>query len=40
MKKPTAVGKAIHDEDAYRRLSGGEASFAGFFPAYRRVRHN
>ena len=32
---PAAVGKAIHDEDAYRRLSGGEASFDGFFPAYR-----
>ena len=31
-----AVGKAVHDEDAYRRLSGGEASLEGFFPAYRR----
>jgi hypothetical protein len=31
-----AVGKAIHDEDAYRRLSGGDASYDGFFPAYRR----
>jgi serine/alanine adding enzyme len=31
-----AVGKAIHDEDAYRRLAGGESvSFDGFFPAYR-----
>ena len=30
-----AVGKAIHDEDAYRRLSGGEGSYNGFFPAYR-----
>jgi serine/alanine adding enzyme len=30
-----AVGKAIHDQDAYRRLSGGEASYDGFFPAYR-----
>jgi serine/alanine adding enzyme len=30
-----AVGKAIHDEDAYRRLSGGETGFDGFFPAYR-----
>jgi lipid II:glycine glycyltransferase (peptidoglycan interpeptide bridge formation enzyme) len=30
-----AVGKAIHDEDAYRRLSGSEASYDGFFPAYR-----
>jgi serine/alanine adding enzyme len=32
---PAAIGKAIHDEDAYRRLSGGEASYDGFFPAYR-----
>ena len=32
---PAAVGKAIHDEDAYRRLSGGEPSYDGFFPAYR-----
>jgi len=32
---PAAVGKAIHDEDAYRRLSGGDASYDGFFPAYR-----
>jgi serine/alanine adding enzyme len=32
---PAAVGKAIHDEDAYRHLSGGEASYDGFFPAYR-----
>ncbi|HSB40000.1 MAG TPA: GNAT family N-acetyltransferase [Gaiellaceae bacterium] len=30
-----AVGKAIHDEDAYRRLSAGEAGYQGFFPAYR-----
>ena len=30
-----AVGKAIHDEDTYRRLSGGETGFDGFFPAYR-----
>jgi hypothetical protein len=30
-----AVGKAIHDEDAYRELSGGEAGYDGFFPAYR-----
>jgi serine/alanine adding enzyme len=33
---PAAVGKAIHDEEAYRRLSGGEAGYEGFFPAYRR----
>ena len=31
----SAVGKAIHDDDAYRRL-GGEG-FGGFFPAYRRA---
>ena len=31
----SAVGKAIHDEDAYRKL-GGEG-FDGFFPAYRRA---
>jgi serine/alanine adding enzyme len=31
----SAVGKAIHDDDAYRRL-GGEG-FDGFFPAYRRA---
>ncbi len=31
-----AVGKAIHDEGAYRELSGGEAGYEGFFPAYRR----
>ena len=30
-----AVGKVIHDEDAYRRLSCGDASYDGFFPAYR-----
>jgi serine/alanine adding enzyme len=30
------VGKAVHDEDAYRRLSGvDEIDLAGFFPAYR-----
>ena len=29
-----AVGKAIHDEDAYRRLSGTTTT-DGFFPAYR-----
>jgi len=30
------TGKAVHDEAAYRRLSGGgEIDFDGFFPAYR-----
>jgi hypothetical protein len=32
---PAAIGKAIHDEQAYRELSGGEAGYDGFFPAYR-----
>jgi hypothetical protein len=32
---PAAIGKAIHDEAAYRELSGSEAGFDGFFPAYR-----
>ena len=31
------VGKAVHDEAAYERLTGGPMSLAGFFPAYRRV---
>lgn len=34
-----AVGKAIHDKLAYRRLAGGDdasADASGFFPAYRR----
>ncbi|HEY8842793.1 MAG TPA: GNAT family N-acetyltransferase [Gaiellaceae bacterium] len=30
-----AVGKAIHDEEAYARLVGPEAGLDGFFPAYR-----
>jgi serine/alanine adding enzyme len=30
-----AVGKAIHDQNAYRELSGGESGYEGFFPAYR-----
>src|SRR6185437_4396761 len=34
---PAMLGKAVHDEDAYRRLSGSdEIEYAGFFPAYRR----
>jgi hypothetical protein len=33
------VGKLVHDEDAYRRLSGGaEIDLDGFFPAYRAPR--
>jgi hypothetical protein len=30
-----AVGKAVHDEAAYARLSGGATSLDGYFPAYR-----
>ena len=30
-----AIGKAIHDEQAYRRLGGATAGLDGFFPAYR-----
>lgn len=33
---PAALGKAVHDPDAYRRLSGSpEIDWEGFFPAYR-----
>lgn len=32
---PAAIGKAIHDEATYRELSGGDATYDGFFPAYR-----
>ena len=33
------IGKAVHDEAAYRELSGGEAvDSSGFFPAYRASR--
>ena len=30
-----AIGKAIHDEEAYRALAGPKAGLDGFFPAYR-----
>jgi serine/alanine adding enzyme len=30
-----AVGKAVHDEAAYRSLTEGDVGFEGFFPAYR-----
>jgi hypothetical protein len=30
-----AIGKAIHDESAYRELAGPGADLPGFFPAYR-----
>jgi serine/alanine adding enzyme len=34
---PAFLGKAVHDEDAYRALCGGsDVDFAGYFPAYRR----
>lgn len=29
------VGKVVHDEAAYARLSGGQKGLDGFFPAYR-----
>ena len=30
------IGKAIHDPAAYRELTGRDAGFEGYFPAYRR----
>jgi lipid II:glycine glycyltransferase (peptidoglycan interpeptide bridge formation enzyme) len=30
-----AIGKAIHDEQAYHKLAGAAAGVDGFFPAYR-----
>jgi hypothetical protein len=30
-----AVGKAVHDEAAYRELAGDDAGLDGYFPAYR-----
>jgi serine/alanine adding enzyme len=34
---PAKLGKAVHDAEAYRRLSGkDEIDYAGYFPAYRR----
>ena len=33
---PMAIGKAVHDPDAYRALGGDPGDLAGFFPAYRR----
>jgi hypothetical protein len=34
---PAFLGKAVHDADAYRSLSGShEIDYAGYFPAYRR----
>ncbi len=35
---PAYLGKAVHDEDAYRALSNvEEIDYAGYFPAYRRT---
>ncbi len=34
-----AVGKAVHDDEAYRRLSPPGAGHDGFFPAYRAAVH-
>jgi serine/alanine adding enzyme len=33
---PMAIGKAVHDAEAYRALGGDAAELSGFFPAYRR----
>jgi predicted N-acyltransferase len=34
---PAVLGKAVHDADAYRALSGNdEIDYTGYFPAYRR----
>jgi len=32
---PMAIGKAVHDPEAYSRLGGNPADLSGFFPAYR-----
>ncbi len=32
-----AIGKAVHDEAAYRALGGDPGDLSGFFPAYRRA---
>ena len=34
-KREFAIGKAIHDQAAYRELTGAAADAGGFFPAYR-----
>jgi hypothetical protein len=35
---PAYLGKAVHDEETYRTLSGvAEIDYAGYFPAYRRT---
>ena len=35
---PACLGKAVHDEAAYRRLTGSATvDYAGYFPAYRRA---
>jgi lipid II:glycine glycyltransferase (peptidoglycan interpeptide bridge formation enzyme) len=35
-ERPMAIGKAVHDPNAYRALGGDPDELAGFFPAYRR----
>ena len=30
-----AIGKAVHDAEAYRALGGDPDDLSGFFPAYR-----
>ena len=33
---PMAIGKVVHDPEAYSRLGGNPGDLSGFFPAYRR----
>ncbi|MGI9185324.1 MAG: GNAT family N-acetyltransferase [Solirubrobacteraceae bacterium] len=38
-ERPVAIGKAVHDRERYRDLTGqSEITYAGFFPAYRAAR--
>ncbi len=32
---PMAIGKVVHDPEAYSRLGGNPDDLSGFFPAYR-----
>ena len=34
---PMAIGKVVHDADAYRALGGDADDLSGLFPAYRRA---
>ena len=35
---PASIGKAVHDRERYRALSGADVDWDGFFPAYRAPR--